>query len=338
MTCYHPIQAFVNGINEDTGKKRIVFEPKTIRDVPLALPCGKCIGCRLEKTRQWAVRGMAELITTKEKGYESCFLTLTYSDKYYPKNGCLKEAQPDIQKFIKRLRARHPEIAHYDEDGKLVSDIRFFYSGEYTPTSQRPHWHIIVYGYDFPDKEPIELSDSGKILYHSKELEFYNAGKPPLWNLGIHRIGDVEYDSIRYVAKYITKKLDGVQAHEINEGDFLRYYERFIPDTSEIVTVSPEYCETPRRPGLGHDFLVKYWDEIYPSESIVFNKENPQRTTKYFDKLLEDINPDLLEKVINDRRNYVLNTQEEHSKERMDTKEGITKRKHKRYLQEIGEI
>ena len=244
MSCYNPLQAYSPGVNHKTGKKLIKFKREKPSDIKLALPCGKCIGCRLEKTRQWAIRGMCELVTTKQKGLESSFVTLTYNEKHYPKPfGDL--VKKDVQDFVKRLRARHPEISHINDKGQRVSDIRVFYSGEYTPTTQRPHWHLIVYGYDFPDKKPCQVTDAKNLLYTSDELEYGKDGIEPLWYQGFHRIGEVSFDSIRYVAKYITKKLSGDQENEIMEGDFLRAYERFDPITGEIGKVSKEFSEAP---------------------------------------------------------------------------------------------
>jgi hypothetical protein len=173
------------------------------------------------------------------------------------------------------------------------------------------------------------------VLYHSKELESDNPFDS-LWFQGFHRIGNVTYDSVRYVAKYITKKLDGDMENEIMEGEFLRHYERYNPDTNQIVTVNKEFCETPRRPGLGNEFVQKYWKELYPSDTVVFNKEAVQTNTKYFDRVMEKINPDMLERVISKRRDYVLSQPEEYTKERMETKEGIIQRKHDRYTQLTG--
>jgi len=47
---------------------------------PLALPCGQCTGCLLERSRQWAVRLMKEF----KLHDETCFLTLTYDDAHVP--------------------------------------------------------------------------------------------------------------------------------------------------------------------------------------------------------------------------------------------------------------
>ena len=60
MPCFHPLQAFqcLDG--------SIVFTDNLRRnDVvrSLKLPCGSCVGCRLERSRQCAVRIMHEAST-----------------------------------------------------------------------------------------------------------------------------------------------------------------------------------------------------------------------------------------------------------------------------------
>ena len=103
MPCYHPKQAFFK-INQD-GKKEIEFcdylqssfergvKPNLTMssvarfDGKLTLPCGNCIGCRLERSRQWAVRCMHEASLYED----NCFLTLTYSPEFLPSDGSFEK-------------------------------------------------------------------------------------------------------------------------------------------------------------------------------------------------------------------------------------------------------
>ena len=89
MTCYHPLTAYID-LSEltDKGKKKIVFStPKGFDQYEeIRLPCGKCIGCRLERSRQWAVRSVHEALLHEK----NCFVTLTYSDEYLHPSGDLK--------------------------------------------------------------------------------------------------------------------------------------------------------------------------------------------------------------------------------------------------------
>lgn len=156
------------------------------------LPCGRCIGCRLERSRQWAVRCMHEA----KLHAENCFITLTYNDESLPIDGSLHVE--DWQKFIKRLRKR------------IGSQIRYFHCGEYGERLSRPHYHACLFGYRFPDLIPWQ--QEGEITtYRSLLLE-------ELWSFGFSTVGDVTFESAAYVARYITKKQTGDQAEEHYQG------------------------------------------------------------------------------------------------------------------------
>lgn len=153
---------------------------------PLSLPCGRCIGCRLERARQWAVR----LLHESEMHEDSSFITLTYDDEHLPSNRSL--SVPVTQLFMKRLRHR------------VGVPIRFFLCGEYGERLGRPHYHALIFGYAFPDK--VLLSESNGVrLYRSEMLE-------DVWGFGFCSIGSVTFDSACYVAKYATKKVLGPKA------------------------------------------------------------------------------------------------------------------------------
>ena len=80
MTCYHPLTAYIDlDCKTENGKKKIVFStPKGLSQYEeIKLPCGKCIGCRLERSRQWAVRAVLEALLHEH----NCFITLTYDDE-----------------------------------------------------------------------------------------------------------------------------------------------------------------------------------------------------------------------------------------------------------------
>ena len=139
MPCYFPLQAVFAEFAD--GKKKPFFpdwakqafrKGKFVKDIT-SVPCGRCMGCRLEKSRQWAVRCVHEA-----KFYEdNCFVTLTYAPEHLPKDGSLNRKH--VQDFIKRLRRRL-------DDRK----IRVFYCGEYGDKLRRPHYHLCLFNCDFP--------------------------------------------------------------------------------------------------------------------------------------------------------------------------------------------
>ena len=151
------------------------------------VPCGQCIGCRLERSRQWAIRCVHEASLHTD----NCFITLTYSPDCLPSDGSLNH--DDFQKFFKRLR-KH--IA--------PKKIRYYMCGEYGEDLQqpsklgRPHFHACLFGLDFDDKQLYIVRDDVK-LYTSATLE-------KIWGKGFVTIGDVTFESAAYVARYIAKK------------------------------------------------------------------------------------------------------------------------------------
>ena len=81
MPCYHPLHAF-KAKSEDASKTKICFvRSESWKGDRLELPCGQCIGCRLERARQWALRCMHESSLYEENS----FVTLTYDDEHLPK-------------------------------------------------------------------------------------------------------------------------------------------------------------------------------------------------------------------------------------------------------------
>ena len=152
MPCYHPQTAWraLTGRNQETGNWPIVFNRNEgYKDMELQVPCGNCIGCRLERSRQWATRCMFEASLHDE----NCFVTLTYSPDYLPEGATL--VKKDVQNFMKRLRKA-------GTNGKF----KYFLCGEYGENFNRPHYHICFFNLDFVDKEIISRKKD-KPLYIS---------------------------------------------------------------------------------------------------------------------------------------------------------------------------
>lgn len=138
----------------------------------LLVPCGKCEACLSRKRQDWYFRLKQEL----KQHVSSHFITLTYDEEHLPPDGCVKKR--DCQLFMKRLRKA---IEPYK--------VRYFLCSEYGPTTFRPHYHLILFG--FPDS--MNLDD---VLHNT-------------WKNGFVTIGTVTDASINYVCKYcITKSLE----------------------------------------------------------------------------------------------------------------------------------
>lgn len=255
MPCYAPLQAWRSRrVNPATGKRGVVFKrSEGFEDMPLQVPCGQCIGCRLEKSRQWAIRCVHEASLYDD----NCFITLTYDDAHLPYDGSLNKKH--FQDFMKRLRKRFGE------------GIRFFHCGEYGEQFRRPHYHACLFNFDFSDKVLYKITHSGMRLYNSSALS-------ELWPFGFSVIGSVTFESAAYVARYICKKITGEPADE--------HYQVFRPDTGEVFKIEPEYCTMSRRPGLGKGFYEKYKDDLLKNDYVVINGKTV-KPPKFYDALFE---------------------------------------------------
>ncbi len=131
MACYYPLRAW-RGPGR-TGALSIAWTRQGSSHVELQLPCGQCIGCRLERSRQWAVRCMHE---ASLYSFNS-FVTLSYSPECLPSLDSL--CVRDFQLFMKRLR-------------KQFSKVRFFHCGEYGDDTRRPHYHALLFNLHFDDR------------------------------------------------------------------------------------------------------------------------------------------------------------------------------------------
>jgi len=269
MPCYRPLKGYRSRlVNPDSGKPIITFNPRKADrfnpDNKLSIPCGQCVGCRLEKSRRWAIRCMHEASLHKKNS----FITLTYSPQNLPPNGSLVLSH--FQDFMKRLRK------------KYGSGIRFFHCGEYGEKNSRPHYHALLFGFDFPDKFFHRKTKLGHTIWRSHSLE-------KLWTFGHSEIGAVTFESAAYCARYITKKITNKKAHTDKNG-------QYWPAAAEHYDgKKPEYTTMSRRPGLAHGWFEKHSSDVYPSDEVVIVRKDKFTVCKpppYYDRLYEAQSPD----------------------------------------------
>lgn len=262
MPCYSPLQAVI----DTDGVSKPLF-PSNREDYvkrgffPLDLPCRNCVGCRLEHSRQWALRCMHEA----QMHSQNCFITLTYDDIYLPSDYSLKKEH--FQKFMKRYRK------------KFGNNIRYYHCGEYGSKYGRPHYHACIFGHDFDDKKLFKKR-FGENLYTSADLR-------KLWPFGYSTVGDLNFKSARYVAGYCMKKQNGYLKKD--------YYKIKLSDGREFDR-TPDYATMSRMPGIGYSWFQKYKTDVYPSDNVIVNgrKCKPPR---YYDRLFEKENPDAFQKI-----------------------------------------
>lgn len=253
MACFHPLDGYQALVDGPGGKRAVVFRKPDWAFMPVRLPCGGCVGCRLERSRQWAVRCMHEASLYDE----NCFITLTYDDEHLPGNCSLDKGA--FPKFMKRLRRRVNER------------VRYYHCGEYGDRFGRPHLHALLFGWDFRDKVP--WSVRGKMqTWRSGFLE-------ELWPFGQSEIGSLTFESAAYVARYVMKKRTGVNA-------WMSYQEVNLESGELSDPREPEYSTMSRRPGIGKPWLDKYMCEVYPSDGVVM-RGRLMKPPRYYDLAYE---------------------------------------------------
>lgn len=248
MPCFYP----VHGFEKEGGG--FTMKPQLAR-APLTVPCGQCLGCRLAKSQDWATRLMHE----KQLHEAVSFLTLTFRDESLPEDYSVNVR--DTQLFMKRLRKQVP------------AKLRFFACGEYGESTLRPHYHFLIFGFDFPDRYFWRNSPTGHPLYRSDLLE-------KVWPFGHAEIGQVTSESVAYCARYMLKKVNGQMARE--------HYLRVHPLTGELNRVEPEFIRMSNRPGIGSDWFDQFASDAFPEDFVVIEGQKRPVPLYYKRKLAKD--------------------------------------------------
>jgi len=254
MTCYHPLKAYRPRSLIDGG--RYVFDAtKALNpDHPVMIPCGRCHACRSDRVTDWKTR----LTHEAQMHHASSFITLTYDDDNLPPDFSVDSLV--AAKFIRALRK------------KLDTKIRFFIVGEYGEQTFRPHYHALIYGYDFSHDRKLYKKTKAGPLFTSDLLT-------STWGRGHATVGQVTPSSAAYCAAYIIDKRGGDEA--------ANRYVRQHPVTSEIVTCKPEFANMSSRPGLGRSWFDKFKSSVFPSDFLIVDgKQVP--VPRYYFKLLEE--------------------------------------------------
>ncbi|UDN67681.1 replication initiator protein [robinz microvirus RP_93] len=263
------------------NRDALTFDPvKSLNKISFPLPCGRCIGCRMEKARQWGLRCLHE----KKMWEHNQYVTLTYRDECLPPGGsvCLR----DIQLFMKRLRKA--------KGSSKENPLRFFLGAEYGDENRRPHYHALLFNCPLFDRLYHCDNKRGEPLYTSRELH-------ELWSLGFVTIGEVTFDSAVYCAKYAMKKLN-VTDNSSPEA-VARYNQRYIvyDEFGEVFERSPEFAVMSRRPGIGAGYYSRYGDEVRAHDNVIVNGR-PVRPPRFYDGRSEIADPDRFAVVKADRK------------------------------------
>lgn len=282
MSCYHPILGIPRyderGFNK-TFKLSGPYDPIARQLYPgsVSIPCGRCIGCRLDYSRQWADRMTLEYETTGK----AVFVTLTYNNDHVP---CVTDEYGELigytlkkdhfQKFMKRLRSRKEF-----ED----REIRFFASGEYGSQTFRPHYHAILFGLDLEDFLGID-HDKWKIQKFNelKQPIYISDSLTDIWQNGFTCISPVSWNTFAYVARYVIKKAFG--------------------EKEPVPELENEFSLMSRRPGIGSKYFEIHGINLEQLFYYAQNKKIP--IPRYYKKLLEKDDPDMYNKLKEQSKDY----------------------------------
>lgn len=255
MSCFHPIDCWRQDDTNvlaftDTPRRRKHFIEK------LRVPCGKCIGCLLDKANDFATRCWCET-----KGWKNnCFITLTYNDDNLPENHEL--VKKDLQDFWKRLRyyEQGKETWVNPQNGKVENPIRYYACGEYGGKKGRPHYHACVFNWKPDDLKFYKKNHNGDSLYISKKLT-------KIWGKGFVIVGDLTYQSACYVARYVTKKMFK------------------LTKIYKYLNIQQEFTTSSRCGGIGLKFWIENQQKITENKGInikIGDKVKTKKIPKYF--------------------------------------------------------
>ena len=285
MSCLYPVEMYV--LSPIFRGPELASVSHNLKQVPCrdrdkyffkVRPCGSCIECRLSKSAFSAVRCVHQASMFDDNS----FLTLTYNDECLPKiDGKNTLDTRDIQLFWKRLRREFDVKFKYFAAGEYGDGkgtrVRLGPDGRLM--GDNPHYHACVFGFDFPDKVFEFNNDLGDPLFSSKILD-------EIWGMGRCLVGDVTFESAAYCARYTLKKVYGDDADAHYDGRL------------------PERCWWSL--GVGKTWFEKWYTDVYPSDELVLRDGRVLSPPPYYDKLLLKHDPELYERVQNQRAGKII--------------------------------
>lgn len=231
---------------------------------------------------------------------EHCsFLTLTYDEDHLPgRNDTRPYAsldKEDVQNFLKKIR-------------RDLGQVRYLMCGEYGELTLRPHYHMLLFGQDFSeDSVIVSRKRDGTQYRRSAYLE-------DAWKHGHHSIGQVSFSSAAYVASYTLKKATGERSST--------NIERVDPQTGECWDVAPEFAHMSLKPGIAQRWFDRYWQDVYPRNYVILNGKQ-MKPPMFYDRLLKKKDPELAERMIEQRREIVRGNPDTRSPRRLETIEAV---------------
>jgi len=261
----------------------------------------------------WATRIMHE---SRSHDLNS-FITLTFDSEHYPPDSSLSKRH--WQLFMKRFRkAIYPLRVKFFHCGeyspKKTRPIGPFHPEEYQSEGQRPHYHAIIFGYDFPDKKLWSVRDDVSI-YTSDFLA-------DIWGQGFCTVGELTFESAAYVARYALKKVNGPLEQKPDKTTGLRPYERVCWYTGNITEVAKEHVTMSN--GIGSDFYDQYKSDMLPRDYVIINGHQA-KVPRYYDKKYDAENPDSMDEIKERRILSMRDHAKDNKPSRLEAREKVKK-------------
>lgn len=274
MGCYKPIPAYQD------GEGRVKLGPP-VGTENLALPCGKCIGCRTDRATEWAHR--CEHEATQYRW--NTFLNLTYADDRLPAEGTLRADH--LRNFIKRLR----KLGSRRDSGHLIRNaelpIRYLACGEYGEENRRPHYHALLFNAGFSDRRRVGRKD-GHELYESPTIA-------KLWPYGAHRLGDATPAAASYIAKYTLKA-----GYDQEKAEFRRAWacdletQTHISRDGELIQ-QPPFVRMSLKPAIGAAWVKAYSSDL--TKGFLVTNGRKHAIPRHYRELLKRNDPQRYEEM-----------------------------------------
>lgn len=289
-------------------------------DTLAELPCGRCMDCRVDLARSWSARCTheASLHRRPDGSSRGAFITLTFSEEGTERRARETGTNPhsldirDWQLFAKRLRS---QMARDEKRIRIPKEqrtkLRFFAVGEYGDQNLRPHYHALLFNWDFGQDRFEYSRDDGSQAWLSPTLA-------RLWPYGFHDITLITPQTIAYVCRYTTKKLWGPKEEQ--------WLQRTDVRTGEVVKVAREFATMSRRPGIGERWLRQYKGDVFPDDFVLLNGKKA-KTPKYYLTKLAELDPTMHENIKQQREERQKKNDDKNTPERRKSREKITKSK-----------
>ena len=285
MACKNPRKGYFVGYHRNSKGllvKTIVWQEEKARELLgdgyktalIELPCGHCFNCLMAERKEKALRLENEMFMNED----NCFITLTYAPEHLPmtQDGFPTLSIRDYQLFMMRLRK------HLGASGVK---IRFFIAGEYGKKGNRPHYHLIIFGWK-PDDLEIWSRRGSYNVYRSALIE-------KCWTKGYSMVGvDCGPGVAKYCAAYVTKKFE----------------------QKDCGSALPQFTKGSLQGGLGKSYVMKYHSQIASQGYIgTMTKHGgliKHSIPKYYMQLIQKNWPDEYEHLLEVKKNYASSLRE----------------------------